>query len=135
MGREDFAGGGKIGREVGMGREERDGEGILGWGGNIGMGREYCDGEGRLGWEGKIGMGGGERLGWEGKIGMVREDEMACSPRSLPFQGPKSLDFQDPPLPMPLGIDIACIPRHINNRYINSYYNCCRLYDVVVKIH
>jgi hypothetical protein len=38
---------------------------------------------------------------------------------------PKSLDFLGPPLPMTIVIDLPAsnhyVPRHINNRYINSY--------------
>jgi len=47
----------------------------------------------------------------------------------LEGMGLKHLDFQGPPLPMPLEIEIAHIkiissrvPPHLNNRYINSYH-------------
>jgi hypothetical protein len=121
-----------------MGREDWDGEGRLGWVGKIGMRREDWDREGRLGWGGKIGMGredwdGKERLGWVGKMKWH-------SLRSLPFQCPKKVSiFRGPPLPIPLARNGYCphqntnVPRHMNNRYINSYYNCCPLYDVVVN--
>ncbi len=36
------------------------------------------------------------------------------------FRAQKSLNFQGPPLPMALEMDFPYIPRHINNRYINS---------------
>jgi hypothetical protein len=42
------------------------------------------------------------------------------------FRALKSLDFQGPPLPMALAMDVGRIEiitsRDINNRYINSYF-------------
>jgi hypothetical protein len=49
----------------------------------------------------------------------------------VPFQGPKMSRFSGPPpLPMPLVMmlhsskPLLYVPRHKNNRYINSYYVC-----------
>ncbi len=60
---------------------------------------------------------------------MVRKGFETCSVQLGPtgtlfarshFRAQKSHDFQVTPLPMPLIMDVA---RHINNRYINSYYS------------